>query len=105
MNWSGLIFEKFWDVLLVGHDISRLSMRADLPKPMCCAKGEAPKDPPLLTVRKIERIPRPLFSTVIFIRAPIAARLVLTPTSLMLIQLLSFPGFSKTRKACASPGV
>ena len=33
-------------MLLVGHQISRFRIRADFPKPICCCKGEAPKDPP-----------------------------------------------------------
>ena len=51
----------------------------------------------------LRRPPAP--STVTVMRAPIAARFVLTPASLRATQSWPWPGFSKSRSACASPGV
>src|SRR2546421_4659093 len=53
----------------------------------------------------MERMAWLSFSTVILMCAPMAERFVFTPASLTVIQSLSLPGFLKTRKAWASPGV
>ena len=38
-------------VLLVGHQISSVSIRAAFPSPMCWQRGEEPKEPPEFTSR------------------------------------------------------
>jgi len=78
--------------------LSIFSIRAALPRPTCCCKGDAPNDPPLDTVRQMVRRSPPSFTTVTAMRAPTAPRLEVTPTKCRVIQSLPcLPGFSNRR--------
>src|SRR5688572_27182373 len=92
-------------VLLVGQNSSISTARLPRPSPICCCSGDAPNEPPLLTVLWIVRLAPPASSTVTVVRAPIAARFVLTPVSRRPSQSLPCPGLSNRRNVCASPGV
>src|SRR5262245_2748879 len=107
MNWFLATFENVCRVLLVGHQISSRWIVARLPRPMCCSIGLAPNEPPPPTVRCMDRLATtlsPALSTATVIRAPIADRLLVTPTKRILIQSLPPPGFSNSRSACRSAG-
>src|SRR5262245_14728207 len=103
MNWFLATFENVCRVLLVGHQISSRWIVARLPRPMCCSIGLAPNEPPPPTVRCMDRLATtlsPALSTATVIRAPIADRLLVTPTKRILIQSLP-PRDSRTAAARA----
>src|SRR6266849_1505371 len=75
-----------------------------LPMPMCCISGDAPNEPPLETSRYRIGFACPRPASVSLILAPIAARLLFTPTSLIEIQRFECPGFMKSTLLYLSPG-
>ena len=63
------------------------------------AERSAAADGPVDRASVARALSSPALSTVTLIRAPIAARLLFTPTSRTLIQSLPCPGFSNSRSA------
>jgi hypothetical protein len=75
------------------EDLDPLDARGPA-EPISWRSVEAPKLPPLPTVRWIDRSPSPS-STTTLTRAPMAARFVFTPSSFSLSQLFPCPGFAE----------
>src|SRR6266568_8879726 len=89
---------------LAGHVTSTEAMAVAFPIPMCCISGDEPNEPPLETSRYRIALSAPTPASVTLIFAPIAALLLLTPTSLIEIQRFECPGFMNSTLLYLSPG-
>ena len=91
--WLTSMSWKTWVVRLVGQWISRAATLSASARPICCSSGLAPK----LLPEEMWRwtVIGVLPAVITLIRAPIAARLVVRPISLIDSQRFPWPGFWK----------